>query len=58
MNFIWLTPLIVFVLFTGVILLQEYIRQRSHAQQERELFQSAKRIEISRAPEMSPANDC
>ena len=53
MNFVWLTPLIVFVTFTGIILLQEYIRERSHAQQEREMFKMAKRIKISRTSEIA-----
>lgn len=43
-TFAWLTPLALFVFFTGVILFQENIRQRALARHERELLESAQRI--------------
>ena len=39
---VWLTPLVIFVLFTGVILFQENIRQRAFARYERELLEAAR----------------
>ncbi|HWF17640.1 MAG TPA: hypothetical protein VG754_00140 [Verrucomicrobiae bacterium] len=45
MTFVWLTPLVIFVLFTGVVLLQEGVRRKSLADYQRELYEAANRAE-------------